>query len=356
MTRWIRKLLRLVRLFKGRNGYERLSPREEPPWSPFLELPLDILLVIIPYLQLVDQACLALTCKPLYRLLRSVHGDEQLAWPRYLASPLPACEFGSQSHVLRNDLLLKLEDTHWRFCRRCLKLHPKNHFTYADTWRPSLNRYCIIDVGVVDLCACLALTYANGIRLVDWIQTGVASHDLHRNIYREFQLRVLKNTRFLIHRCSVTSEPDAFVALTTTVALGSDNCLVVTTRHNVYWSTPHHHPGDFSDNRAIYRAPHNIESIFACPHMHALAWLYGQYSRFLVHEKRCGVCDTTLNLLHSTGDGLHSVIQAERNLGIMYNNLSKPWVQSGCSLRWWKSSRRPGNPMERLWYEWSRWP
>ncbi|PLN81036.1 hypothetical protein BDW42DRAFT_201006 [Aspergillus taichungensis] len=350
MARWLRKILRLIKLFQRRNGYERLSPCEEPPWSLLLELPLDILLLIIPYLRLVDKACLALTCKPLYRLLCSVHGDEQLAWPRYLASPLPACEFGSEPHVSRNDLLLKLQDTHWIFCRGCLKLHPKNHFRYIHKRRPNKCEYSINLVNVVDLCACLALTYANGIKLVDWIQTGVASHHLHQNTYREFQFRELKNTRFLIHRCSVTSQPDAFVALTATVALDADNRLVVTTRYNVYWSTPHPYLRDHPRDRDIYQVPHNIESIFVCPHIHALAWLYGRHSRFLVHEDRCGSCATTINLIHSTGDGLHSVIQAERNLGFMYDHPSKLWVQSDCLRRWWNTSRRPGNPMEEWWY------
>ena len=352
MARRIREILRFLKRFLRRKGYKRLSPCEEPPWSLLLELPLDILLLIIPYLQLVDQACLALTCKPLYRLLRSVHDDEQLAWPRYLANPLPACESDSQLRVPRNDLLLKLQDTHWIYCCGCLKLHPKNHFRYPHQWRPSSCAYCINVVNVVDLCACLALTYANAIKLVDWIQTGVASHYLHQNIYREFQLRKLRNTRFLIHRCSVTSQPDAFVALTVTVGLDSDNRLLVTTRYNVYWSTPHPCVRDHPLDCDIYQAPRNIVSIFVCPHMHALAWFYGQHSHFPVPEMRCGSCNTTINLIHSTDDGLHSVIQAERNLGFMYDHPSKLWVQSDCLIKWWRGSRRPGNLMERFWYEW----
>ncbi|KAL4910620.1 hypothetical protein BDW74DRAFT_887 [Aspergillus multicolor] len=126
----IKKGLAFFGILTRRRGYERLTFQEELNSSLLLELPLEILLLIIPHLPLVSQACLALTCKPLYRLLRSAHGNEQLAWPRYLAYPLPSCkQFGMGS--LRNELLLKLEDARWLYCRGRLKLHPKECFKFA---------------------------------------------------------------------------------------------------------------------------------------------------------------------------------------------------------------------------------
>ncbi|UDD65119.1 hypothetical protein AFCA_012313 [Aspergillus flavus] len=55
---------------------------------PLLNLPLDILFEIFPLLPLPSQVCLALSCKPLYRLFSSTLQDEQLAWPRLLAYTL----------------------------------------------------------------------------------------------------------------------------------------------------------------------------------------------------------------------------------------------------------------------------
>ncbi|KAL4785007.1 hypothetical protein BJX76DRAFT_325763 [Aspergillus varians] len=351
MASYIRKLLGFVGLSKERGDYKHLSYHEQSPRSLLPELPVDILLLIVPHLPLVSQACLALTCKSLYGLLRSCHDDERLAWPRFLASPLPSCElFGSQPHLPRTDLLLKQEDARWLYCCGCLKLHPNNHFTIGSIRVLPLRRYCKNRVGVADLCACLALTYLNGVRLGDWIQTGVPSQYLHQNIRQEFRFRVLDKRRLLIHNCSVTSQPDAFVALTTMVTLDPDNCLVVTTRYKVYWSTPHRYLGDAVDCRETYRTPYNTEPLFLCPHIHALAWLYGPYAPYLKSKKSCGLCDTKFRLLGCTDDGLHSVIQGERNLGIMRNDLYKRWRELDSSRRWWNGCRKPGNGMESLWY------
>ncbi|KAL4914376.1 hypothetical protein BDW62DRAFT_213483 [Aspergillus aurantiobrunneus] len=321
MAHWIRKTLRLVRLSKRRDD-ERLlaSPQEEPPLSFILGLPVDILLLIVPHLPLVFQACLALTCKPLYSLLRSVHEDERLAWPRYLASPLPCSS-------------------------------PRDHFTWGNTLVPPLERYCKNFVCVADLCACLALTYLNGVQLAEWIQTGLPSQYLHQNIRQKLEFRVLDNKRFLIHSCSVTSQPDAFVALTIMVAVNADNCLIVTTNYNVYWPSPHKYVGDTSSfRRTRYRAPHNTEAIFLCPHIHALGGLYGPYSSTVKRRGGCDLCDTKVHMLRCTDDGLYSVIQAERNSGIIRKDPCKGLRELGSSQRWWNSSRFAGAFMEHRWY------
>ncbi|KAL2865210.1 uncharacterized protein BJX67DRAFT_382953 [Aspergillus lucknowensis] len=358
MPHFINKLLGFVRLSKRRANYELLSSHGEPPRSPLLELPLDILLLIVPHLPLVSQVCLALTCKPLYQLLHSALDDERLAWPRYLTSPItpfgdsPYELFGSNPEIPRNNLLLKLEDSRWLYCCDCLKLHRSYQF---DRWAvdrvPPSSRYCGNNVGVVDLCACLALTYSNGVQLASWIQRGVPSRYLHRNIRQEFQFRVIKNKRCLLHNCSVTSQPDAFVALTTMVTLDADSCLIVTTRYNVYWSLPHKALGEAVESLNAYRPPHNTEGIFLCPHMHALAWIYGRYARCTGYQYECRCCDTKSRMLLYNYDGFHSVIQGERNLGIIRYDTYRLWEHSEHPWRWQRASRRPGNRMEKLWYK-----
>ncbi|KAL3468721.1 hypothetical protein BJX99DRAFT_265885 [Aspergillus californicus] len=363
MTPWIKKLFRLVKRskLKQRNDSDLPSSHEEPPWSLLLELPLDILVIIVPLLPLVSQACLALTCKPLYRLFCSAHDDEQLAWPRFLATPFPHKYLsGSQVHLPRIDLLLKLEDARWLYCSGCLKLHPINHFNVFEINHLPIDRYCENRVGVVDLCACVALTYTNGVLLADWIQTGVPSSRLHKRIRQEFQFRVIKDRPVLIHNCSVTSQPDAFVTLKMMVALDSDNCLIVTTRYNVYWSTPHNYFAKTA-GREPYRTPNDTEAVFLCPHIHALAWLYGPYAPYRQHKNKCAnPCDTKFRLLGRTVDGFHAIIWCERNLGIIQNDPFKilefdlyPFggnVVKSNLRRWYYTSRSPGNPTEKHWY------
>lgn len=364
MALLIKKFLQPIRLLGRRGKYKRLLPDEEPPrplspdekrpWSLLLELPLDILVDIIPYLPLVSQVCLALTCKPLYRLLRPVLDDEQLAWPRYLASPLTSSnEFGNQLHLPRIDLLLKLEDARWLYCRACLKLHPYDYFPRGFARIPPSRRGCRWHGGIVDLCACLALTYTNGERLSEWIQTGAPSQDLHRNTRQQFRYQVLNNRRSLIHKCSVTSQPDVFLALTIMLTLDAGKCLVVTTRYNVHWSTPHKLVGDLVNDREAYRPAFNTEPIFLCSCVHALAWLYGSFAPTLMSKNACPICDTTFHLILRTDDGFHCVIHSERNLGIAQYDPDKPRRLVLGSRKWYQSSRRPGNGMERLWYLWS---
>ncbi len=366
----IKKILHSIGLLRRREKYERLlsdeeapgplSPdkslcrlpcNKETPWSLLPELPLDILLLIVPYLPLVSQVCLALTCKRLYRLLRPALDDEQLAWPRYLASPLTLRkELGSQPHLPRINLLLQLEDARWLYCSDCLKLHPYSCFPRGYVGIPQSRRHCRYYGGIVDLCSCLALTYTNGQRLSEWIQTGIPGQDLHRDIRRQFRYQMLNDKRFLIHKCSVTSQPDVFLTLTIVMTLDAGECLLVSTRYNVYWSTPHKHLGDMVNDREAYRAPFDTEPVLLCPDIHALAWLYGIYAPTLTSRNACRNCDTTFNVILRTDDGLHSVIRSERNLGAVRDGPNTPRRLRLGSREWYQSSRKPGNGMERLWY------
>ncbi|EIT73656.1 hypothetical protein AO1008_04816 [Aspergillus oryzae 100-8] len=100
---------------------------------PLLNLPLDILFEIFPLLPLPSQVCLALSCKPLYRLFSSTLQDEQLAWPRLLA-----CKTFRISDTLssneaplispRTQVLLQLQDDWWLYCAACLKIQPRALF------------------------------------------------------------------------------------------------------------------------------------------------------------------------------------------------------------------------------------
>lgn len=354
MVRWVRKILEIVGFSKQGGNYERAPSHENVPWSLVQELPLDILVLVIGDLPLVSQACLALTCKSLYRLLHSVLDDKQLAWPRYLANPLPSHHrtFGSEPELPRTDLLLKMEDSHWLYCAGCLKLHPNDHFLSKPM--SSTSRHCKWFSGVVDLCACLALTYLDAVKLADWIQTGDPSEYLHQSIRQQFQLRVVDNRRCLVHDCSVTGHPDAFIALKTMVTVDAENCLIVTTRYNLHWSTPH----ELNDSkcgidlRRGYKMPRDTETVFLCPHIHAFAWIYGCFASCYTHAKdECRSCDTEFCLLGHTDDKLYAVIQGVRNLGTAMRNGESRSCKLKASRRWWDTARTPGNPREHVWYK-----
>lgn len=334
MTRWIQRVLCIVHLLKRRG-----SPDEQPPLPPLLELPIDIFRLILPHLPLVSHACLALTCKPLYRLLRCVFDDERLAWPRLLASRSYEL-IGSQPHLPRNELLLKLEDNRWMYCSGCLKLHLKNRFTLSLPNVPPSDRLCNYNVWVVDVCACLALTFFHGIQLVEWLETGTPSLNLHRNIRELFQSQLVNNKRVLLHHCSITSHEDAFISLATTVTLDASHCLIVATRFNVHWTKPHNLSGPTVEEP--YRPSKNTDPVALCPHLHAIAWLYSPSRR---SRNECGCCDTMYYLLGRSNDGLHCVVKGVRNLGDV-----RVASRVASSVNWWFGSRRPLNAIWRYWY------
>ncbi|KAL4886141.1 hypothetical protein BJY04DRAFT_229295 [Aspergillus karnatakaensis] len=313
MVSTIEKAFRFLRAFKQRRGgCKRLSFEQNPPWSMLLELPVDILVLIISHLLLAY----------LYRLLSLALDDDRLAWPKLLAHTFPRIEpIGS----LRSELLLKLENARWFYCEDCLKLYPHDRFGFYVLGKPSSQSFNS-PVGVLDLCACLALTYADGVRLAAWIQTGVPSHTLPRNIRQEFQLQLLDNKRVLIHTCSVKSQPDNFVALATRLSLdANDDSLIATTSYRVYWSTPHTIFPTLNASSEVYRPPHDTN-----PYSFA--------------------CGTLFRLLSDTDNGLHAVIQAERNLGVMQNNTHMQRLAMKFYNPWREKSRQPWNATQGMWY------
>lgn len=291
-----------------------------------LLLPVDLLWMIFPLLPLVSQACLALTCKPLYQILSSVLQHDELAWPRVLANtPYEWFLHTSEPSVRRNALLLQLEDSRWMFCSECLKLHPRSHFKiWSAKVQPRLRR-CVFAGGITDLCACLALTFRGRKRLVEWLKTGEPGENLPPALRNFFRLRVRWGRRILEHKCSNSAHQDLFVRLVVNLTLDPGDTLIVTTRYHVQWSRERkYHMYDVSPE-AKWLPPINAEPVLFCPHIHAITWLKFGYP-WLRNE--CCCCDTRLHLLHCTPDGLSLVLQAVRNLG-------------GGSVRWGQGARWP---------------
>ncbi|KAI9369074.1 hypothetical protein BJX61DRAFT_180022 [Aspergillus egyptiacus] len=358
MKRRIKKIQSIIRhhLLRARHKPPPTT-QEEPPVSPLLNLPIDILILIFPLLPLISQACLALTCKPFYHLFGSVLQHDQFAWPRLLATGASASSdrdsyvrfYKSDPQVPRNELLLKLEASsngRCLYCCYCLKLHPKNRFLSCSELTEPEHRCCRYWARVVGLCACLALTFSDGIALTAWLKVGwvrgaVPSRFLHRRIREAFQCssQVIndgtgqrRQQQVLSHHCSITSHADAFIRLSMRVTLDADDCLIVTTRYDVHWTTPRQ-PPDGQTTGATYLPPYDTQPVALCPDLHAITWL----SMASVRSRGgCRCCDTRCHLLGCSKDGLHWVIQGVRNLG--------------GSRGWRYTARIPGNLMWMMSY------
>ncbi|KKK26766.1 hypothetical protein ARAM_000363 [Aspergillus rambellii] len=225
-----------VKLQPQHIGEASTRASDAPPCPMLNDVPLEILQLIFPLIPFLSQVCLALTCKPLYRLLGHVLKDDRLAWPRALAMKTYEVPLNQPDH-LRNQLLLLLEDDRWLYCSWCLKLHPHALFLRLDCGKdspPSLHRTCIHSAGVVDLCPCLSLTFFDRIRLEEWLQTGLADTITRSpRVHQAFQLSVLDGQRYLLHQCSITDHKYAFVRIFMKIILDEDGLLVVRTRYYV---------------------------------------------------------------------------------------------------------------------------
>lgn len=132
-------------------------------------LPNELLLQIQLLLPLVSRACLGLSCKTFLTLSGSVLRDEELRFPRIIFDRDQGLRC-DKATTARCELMLRLEDDRWRYCSRCLKLHPAREFHPLELEIPACWRRCNHLAGIVDLCPCLRLTFRDKLRLVEQLK------------------------------------------------------------------------------------------------------------------------------------------------------------------------------------------
>ncbi|KAE8313067.1 hypothetical protein BDV41DRAFT_564591 [Aspergillus transmontanensis] len=260
---------------------------------PLLNLPLDILFEIFPLLPLPSQVCLALSCKPLYRLFSSTLQDEKLAWPSLLA-----CKTFNLSDTLasneallispRTQVLLQLQDDWWLYCTACLKIQPRALFGSGIESMPLRSRTCIFETRVIDLCPCLSLTYFDRIRLERWLYTG-RTNTLSQRIREAFQLLIIDDRPSLLHQCSVSTIPEVSVDLIIVVAFNDRKRLEALTRYCVRMSS--YQPR----SRGVFpwfSGQHDAtERMYLCPHIDLLPFIRDSHYWPLIE---CWSCETSV--------------------------------------------------------------
>ncbi|KAL4872884.1 hypothetical protein BDV12DRAFT_161699 [Aspergillus spectabilis] len=318
------------------------------PYPPFVSLPVDILLLITPLLPLSSQACLALTCKPLYSLFGDILKDERLSWPRLLATKSYDTILGNPNSP-RTRLLHQLQDERFRYCASCLKLHPGGVCVNKP---PPLS---FKRENVVDLCPCLALTFGDRLRLGEWLDTGVPSMRLPPRIHAAFRLSVTRRSAepCLIHECSMTGHADVLVNLAMTVTTHNDStrCLIVQTKYHLQWKkkppiTPldPDFPQAFHFNYNDNSKHMEYEPIFICPHTNIFELYFNHYKW---PYGRCYACKATTSIeKHYSDDDTspptppYFTVEGVRDLGGLDHERWSPWFfNSRCETdndhRWW---------------------
>jgi F-box domain len=167
-----------VRLYRSIIQRKHFKQRKDHIPVGFSDLPVDIALDICAYLPDLNRLCLALTCRSLLELLDD---DKTLQFsPMFRATATfpDTADRRGRDYKLRESprwkLLQRLEDSSWRICSGCFKLHPPSNFYKRKLEKPADKRRCLsnagtanmpVTVGVVRLCPCIEITYGDKKRI-----------------------------------------------------------------------------------------------------------------------------------------------------------------------------------------------
>lgn len=170
LRRGIEKLKTLAKMKSWTQHRSRRQQKEEGSGRCYLmELPTELLLEIISYLTLLPEASLALTCKRMFAISAEILSSKSLRFNRDFAPLFHHYRNGHNFVTPRWQFINLLENSRWRVCSKCLKLHPRTAFSSRELRRKSENRTCDLGelAGIVDLCPCKKLTFRDKMDLID---------------------------------------------------------------------------------------------------------------------------------------------------------------------------------------------
>lgn len=139
--------------------------------TPIFNLPIEIFGRVFSHLPSSSKACVALSCKGLYQVYRSVLADEELRFPRLSLNEGPYIK--TEAYHQRMTLLTQLEDKSWACCGRCQMLHRREEFPSREIQSYPLDkRACSPWAGILDLCPCIALTIRDILEYLSGTETA----------------------------------------------------------------------------------------------------------------------------------------------------------------------------------------
>lgn len=253
-------------------------PTEERSFFPILSLDDSLLSKIRHHLSPIDQVCLGLSCKKLYAGSDEARRHEEFKFPRLLHLRIPILCVNSKD-VPRNQLLLRLENDNWKYCSKCLKLHPRTEFGALSLMIQPLNRSCGYNAGIVDICPCYSWTLRDGEKIFN--PPGSTMSDMIKGCVeaRTAGQQSMATTRSVgqgskwDHTCSFSISPGCDVRISTTIS-------------------PRMSGLDLSTKYTIPLPPSNdviLEPLFACPHTNLLSITIPEGREF-----KCETCLCTI--------------------------------------------------------------
>lgn len=311
--------------------------KKVPKYSAILCLDERILKKIYQHLSLVDQVCLSLSCKELFGLFGTIVKHKDLEFPRLLRIRNPILCVNSQD-VLRNQLLLRLENRRWAYCAKCLKLHPRKEFTGHLLRQSALERYCTYYAGIADLCPCISLTIRGRDQLVKILKPPAKPA---KTKYGPFEYDLDdRGLPSLGHACLFSTGSGYDVRVALVLCIKETGQLCAAARHTI----------SFSSSDAHLTA----EPTFACPHQDLLSLVPRNQATEDLHmyrtlisskphqdllslvpgelvSKACPMCPTLITKYALPENMNQAVFWVVRNLGSCEWPADRPWFDQ-CRL------------------------
>lgn len=213
-----------------------------------LSLQESVLCNIYRHLPLVDKACLSLSCKRFFDLFGTILKEKEFEFSPLLHHRiLILCV--TTYMVTRNQLLVRLQSRSWKYCGRCLILHPRKKFCKNSLASPALQRSCESYQCIVDICPCASLTIQELGHIVKLLKSptppsqikfGLFTFDLtsgtQQIAYVSPGFHLTRGHTSDCHRLPITSEYEARVERIR-ISIDSSNNLDMFAQYTVYWSS-----------------------------------------------------------------------------------------------------------------------
>ncbi|KAJ5475904.1 hypothetical protein N7475_001633 [Penicillium sp. IBT 31633x] len=262
---------------------------DDPGRCYLMELPTELLLEIISHLTVLPEAALALTNKRMYAISGEMLSAKSLRFSRDFAPLFHHYRNGHNFVTPRWTFLNLLENSRWKLCSKCLKLHPRAAFSPRELRRKPENRICNIGdlAGVVDLCPCKKLTFRDKLDLVDWVRVRQATL---KSLQSEFKNAVDNN--YCWHTCSEQYGP---TELTTSLfpELNADNQLVIRTEYQLTTELGQVGKEDYMTPR-FGCAHRSVDLWVSGVHQTTICRLFDTFCSSCQRISVCSACATTL--------------------------------------------------------------
>lgn len=221
-----------------------------------------LLASVYQYLTLVDQVCLALSCKKAFSQYRVFAKDNSILPPQPTDYCLPL-SFVTSGNKLRKELLIRLENSRWAYCAECLLLKPRKLFTPDELKAPSLERCCKRYDGIIELCSCFNFTRRDRKNFFDLLQSPITTPGVR---YGRFGFQ-RDGDRIDGHLCPFHSNSGREVEVYTKISISKWRSLVLDVWYLMRLS---------SSDPFLAAVP-----LFACPHLDLIPLVHtaGDYTR-----------------------------------------------------------------------------